>query len=114
MGLFKQGLQVQPGGVASGLASVKDTREPELHKLTGSRQMRAAQVTLDSAQLSEDSVCVLDMQGKSEQITQWVGAAASSFLKYQALTYAEQLDSANHGGDAQVGCLADVHRIFAG
>jgi hypothetical protein len=102
LALFPGGVAVQPGGVAAGLRSAKDSSGPELHRLTGSRRLRAAQVQPTGDGLLEDAVCVLDLRGGGDQVIQWVGKAATRALKYQALSYASQLEETNHGGDAEV------------
>jgi hypothetical protein len=100
IGLFKNGVQYLPGGVASGFKQVtRDSWETRLLHIKGRRNVRTMPVSVDPASMNEGDVFILDM---GLRIFVWTGKDASMVEKRKALDIALAIRNDERGARATI------------
>jgi len=98
--LFKQGLQYESGGVASGFSKVEvEKHKTRLLHIRGSRGVRVAEVPVKVESLNHDDCFVLD---DGYELFQWNGKTASASEKAKALTVTMSIKNELRNGKAMV------------
>lgn len=100
-GLFKDGLQYLPGGVATGFKHVDKEGEHRMRLLhvKGRRKIRVSEVKAEAASMNEGDVFILDCY---KTIFQWNGKEASRLEKTKAMTMVQKIRDEERGGGASI------------
>jgi len=100
VGLFKNGVQYLPGGVATGFKHVeKDSYTTRLLQIKGRRNVRTFPVAVDPSSLNEGDVFILDL---GLTIWVWTGKEASMVEKRKALDIALSIRNDERGARAEI------------
>eukprot|EP00730_Choanoeca_flexa_P008954 TRINITY_DN12561_c0_g5_i1.p1 TRINITY_DN12561_c0_g5~~TRINITY_DN12561_c0_g5_i1.p1 ORF type:complete len:835 (+),score=300.76 TRINITY_DN12561_c0_g5_i1:1495-3999(+) len=101
MGLFKDGLQYLPGGVATGFKHVDKEGEhrSRLLHVKGRRKIRVSEVPMEANSLNEGDVFILDAY---MDLFQWNGKDASRLEKTKAMQMIQKIRDEERGGNAKI------------
>ncbi len=96
LALFKSGMTIMKGGVASAFNKVdRDAYDAKLFHVKGKRNPRCTQVEVNAKQLNEGDVFILDL---GKKMYQWNGKEANKYEKFKAL---EMMKAMEHGRDVE-------------
>jgi hypothetical protein len=99
LAMFKGGLQLKSGGIASAFKKVdRDSYETRLFHLKGKRNVRCNQVEVKAASMNEGDVFILDVGLK---MYQWNGKDANKYEKFKALEMLNKINAEERGGKAE-------------
>lgn len=106
--LFKNGVQYEEGGVASGFkkAEAEELKTRLLH-IRGNRGVRVAEVPVKMDSLNHGDCFVLD---DGYELFQWNGSGASAAEKAKALSVTMSIKNDERKGKAIVRCISKVGR----
>ncbi|EDQ85244.1 uncharacterized protein MONBRDRAFT_34323 [Monosiga brevicollis MX1] len=104
LGLFKDGLQYLPGGVATGFKHVDKEGEhrTRLLHVKGRRKIRVSEVPLQAGSVNEGDVFILDAY---MEIYQWNGKEASRLEKTKAMQIVQRIRDEERGGSAKISVI---------
>jgi hypothetical protein len=101
LGLFKDGLQYLPGGIATGFKHVDKEGEhrTRLLHVKGRRKIRVSEVACEAKSMNEGDVFILDAY---MELFQWNGKGASRLEKTKAMAMIQRIRDEERGGQAKI------------
>lgn len=91
LALFKSGMMIMQGGVASAFNKVdRDAYDAKLFHVKGKRNPRCTQVEVKAGSLNEGDVFILDL---GKKMYQWNGKQANKYEKFKALEMMKAMEA---------------------